>query len=75
MHHANVVLNVVAGLQEALQQDQVQTDNLMVVQAPVDHVANAVQNTQQQLSTQLQKIQAIMQAMKMKYPAAPHGTH
>ena len=47
MHHANMVSYVVAGLQEALQQYQFQTETLTVVQAPVDDVANAVQNTQQ----------------------------
>ena len=45
-----------------------------VVQAPVDHVANAVQNTQQQLATQLQKIQSMMQAMHTKITEVPHGT-
>ena len=49
MHHANMVCDVVAGIQEYLQQDQAQ----MVVQAPVDHVANVVQNTHHQLATQL----------------------
>ena len=44
MHHANMVHDVVAGLQEALEQDQVETETTTVVQTPVDHVANAVQN-------------------------------
>ena len=60
MHRANMVRDVVAGLQEALQQDQVQTETLTVVQGPVDHVANAVQNIQQQLATQLNQMQAMM---------------
>ena len=46
MHHANMVRNVVAGLQEALQQEQTQTETPTSVQVPVDHVANAVQSTQ-----------------------------
>ena len=52
MHHSNMVHDVVAGLQEDFQQDQAHTETQTVVQAPVDHVANAVQNTQQQLPTQ-----------------------
>ena len=45
MHHANMVRDVVAGLQEILQQEQVLTGNPTVVEAPIYHVANAVQNT------------------------------
>ena len=56
IYHANVVCDVVSGLQEALQQEQNQTETPTSVQAPVDHVSNAVQITQQQLATQLQKI-------------------
>ena len=55
MHHANMVCNDFAGLQEALQQEQNQTETLVTVQAPVDHVANAVKSTHKQLATQLQK--------------------
>ena len=65
MHHAIMVRNVVSGLHEALQQEQVKTETLAVVQAPVDHVANAVQNTQKQLAKELQQMQAIIQAMQM----------
>ena len=75
MHHANMVRNLVAGLQEVLQQEQVPMDNPAVIEEPVDHVANAVQNTQQQLATQLQKMQAIMQAMHMQYAAGPQNAH
>ena len=39
----------------------------MSVQAPVDHVANAVQNNQQQFATQLQKMQLMMQTIQMHY--------
>ena len=63
MHHTRMVCNFVTGLQEALQQDQVQTETPTVVQAPVDHVANAVQNIQKQLATQLHQMQAMMTAM------------
>ena len=63
MHHANMVHNVVSGLKEALKHDQAQTETQAVVQVPVDHVANAVQNTQQQWATQLQQMQSMMQAM------------
>ena len=44
------------------------------MQAPLDHVANAVQNTQKQMATQLYKIQSMMQAMQIQYAAVPHGT-
>ena len=60
-----MVINVVTGIQEALQKYQVQTDTLTVVQAPLDHVGNAAQNTQKQLATQLHKIQAMLQEMQM----------
>ena len=73
MHHSNMVHNVVAGLHEAFQQYQFQTKTPTATKAPVDHVANAVQNTHPQLATQLQQIQAIMQAMQMQYAAVPHG--
>ena len=46
MYHANMVRNVFAGLQEALHQEQVQMETLKVVEEPVYHVENAVQNTQ-----------------------------
>ena len=72
--HVNMVRDVVAGLQEALQQEQTQTETPASVQAPVDHVANKVQSTQQQLATQLQKIQSMMQTMQMHYNTVPHGT-
>ena len=58
-----MVLYVFVGLQEALQQDQVNTETPRVVQKHVNHVANAVQSTQKQLATQLQKMQVMMQAM------------
>ena len=74
MYHANIVRDFVAGLQESLQQYQVHTETPTVMQAPVDHVANAVQNTLKQLSTQLQQMQAMMQAMQMQYATAPRGT-
>ena len=63
MHHADMVCDVVAGIQEALQQEKVQTDTLTVVLTPVDHGDNAVQNTQKQLVTQLQKMKLMMQEM------------
>ena len=46
MHHANMVRGVVSGLQEAFQQYQAQTDTPTNMQEPLDHMANAVQNTQ-----------------------------
>ena len=47
MHHAKMVRDIVAGLQEDLQQDQSHTETPTSIQAPVDYVVNAVQNTQQ----------------------------
>ena len=64
----------VAGLQEAFQQVQYYTETSAVVQAPVDHVANAVQNTQQHLATQMQQMQAMMQDIQIQYATAPPGT-
>ena len=61
-----MVHDVVAGLQEALQQDQSQTETPAVVQAPVDHVSNEVQKNQQQFAAQLKKMQAMIQSMQMQ---------
>ena len=69
-----MVRDVVAGLQEALQQEQTQTETPTGVQAPVYHVANAVQSTQKQLATQLHKMKEMMQTIQMHYNAVPHGT-
>ena len=51
MHHTFMVRNVFAGLKRASQQDQSQTETPTVMQAPVDHVEDMVQNNQQQLVT------------------------
>ena len=45
IHHANMIRDVVAWIQEALQQEQIQTETPTSVQAPVDHVDNALQST------------------------------
>ena len=74
MHHANMVIDVVAGLQKALQQDKYQRETLSVMQVYVNHVSNAVKNTQQQLATQLQKMQSMMHALQTQFTAVPHGT-
>ena len=74
MHNANMVRDFVAGIQEALQQEHTQTETLTSMQALVDHVANAVQSTQQQLSTQMQQIQSMVQTMQMHYNSVPHST-
>ena len=73
-NHANMVRDVIAGIQKALQKYQAHTETPTVVQAPVDHVSNTVQNTQQQLATQIQKIQSMMQDMQMQITKVPHGT-
>ena len=46
MHHANMMRDIIAGIEEDLQQEQSQTDTPTVVPALVDHVANTAQNTQ-----------------------------
>ena len=60
MHNANMVQDEVAGLQEVLYQEQFPTDNPKVIEEPFNHVSDAVQNTQQQLATQLQQMQEMM---------------
>ena len=70
MYHANMVHNVVAGIKESLQQEQVKTETMTVVQGPLYHVTNTVQNAQKNLATQLQQMKAMMQAMQMQYAAA-----
>ena len=75
MHHANMVRNMVAELQKALQQEQSPTENATTIPERVDHVPNAVQSTQKNLATQLQQTQAIIQTMQMKYSAAPQHAH
>ena len=65
IHHTNIVCEVVAGLQEVLQQEKVTIEHLTVVESPIDYVDNAVKKTQQQLATQLQQIQAMIQATQM----------
>ena len=71
MHHVNMVSDVVAVLQEILQQERSLTNNATTVMEPVYHVENSVQSTQQQLATQLHQ----MQAMQMQYAAVPHHFH
>ena len=75
MHHTNMVRNVVAGIQEVLKQEQSQTENRMVIAEPVDHVANVVQSTQQQLATQFQEIQVMMQTTQVQYSTSTQHTH
>ena len=60
MHHTNMVRDVVAGLQEVLQQKRAPTENVTTVLEPVYHVANAVQSAQQQLAAQLRQMKEIM---------------
>ena len=75
MHHVNMVRNVVAGMQEDLQQENFPTDNLTTMSEPIDNVANAVQSIQKQLAIQLQQMMATLQNMQMQYAAAPQHTH
>ena len=55
--------DVVAGLQKALQQEQTPAETAETVPEPIEHVEIAAQNAHQQLATQLQQMQEIMQAM------------
>ena len=73
MYHANMVRDVVAGLQEVLHQEQVPMENPALIEEPVDHVANQVQKTQKQLATQLQQTQEMIQEMQIQYAAGPHN--
>ena len=41
MHHANMLHDVVEGLQDFLQQEQVLKYNMTAIEETVDHVANA----------------------------------
>ena len=70
-----MVRNVVAGMQEDLQQENFPTDNLTTMSEPIDNVANAVQSIQKQLAIQLQQMMATLQNMQMQYAAAPQHTH
>ena len=75
MYHLNIVRDVITGLQEVLQQEKSPMENLAVIEEPANHVANAVQNIQKQLDTQLQKTQAMIQEMQMQYAAGPQNAH
>ena len=63
MHHTNIMCDVVEGLQEVLQEKQAPIKNSVTMHEKKEHVTNKVQDTQQQLAAQLQKMQIIMQAM------------
>ena len=71
MHHANMVCDVVAGLQEVLQKDQAPIDTPATVTEPHKHVAKAVQSMQQKLTAKLHKMQTVNKAMQLQYSAAP----
>ena len=62
-------------MQEALQQEQDPPENDTTVPEHIDHVANTVQSTQQQLATQLQQMQEMMQAMQIQSSAAQQHAH
>ena len=75
MHYANMVRDVVAGLQEVLKQEPVPVEASAVIQdTQVTHVVNAVQENQYHIDAQLQKMQSMMQAMKIQY-AEPQPTY
>ena len=75
MHHAKMVCDVAVGLQETLQHEQSQTENATTILEPIYLMENTVQNTQQNLSTQLHHMQAMMQAVQIQYAAAPQHDH
>ena len=54
MQHENMVRYVVTGLWEVLQQEKTPIKTPETILGPNDHIENVVQNTQQQLTAQLQ---------------------
>ena len=71
MYHANMVRDVVPGLQEVMQQEQAPTDTPETISVPNEHVENKAQNTQQKLAEKLKLMQTMMQDMQLQYAAAP----
>ena len=66
IHHANMVHNVVAGLQDALQKKTAPVKAPAVMLEPqVHHVENSVQDNQPKIAAQLQQIQIMMQEMQL----------
>ena len=75
MHHTGMVREVVAGLQELLQQEKSPTETPNNISEPNKHVANALQSTQQLMEAQLHQMQTTMQAIQLQYAAALHMIH
>ena len=76
MHHTNMVCDVVAGLQEVLQQEPGPVGAPISIQEPqVAHVETKFHDNQQQLSDHMQHMQAMMQEIQLQYAAAPHPTY
>ena len=70
-----MVCDVVAGIQEFLQQEQAPTKTPGTISEPNEHVENAVKITQHQVAAQLQNMQKMMQDIQLQYSAAPQLTH
>ena len=75
MHHVNMIRDVVAGMQEFLQQEQYPDNTPENISGPNKHVANKVQITQHQLAAQLHQMHTMIQAMHLQYADAPHPNH
>ena len=75
MNHAAMVRNVVAGLQELLQQDKSLIETTATASITHEHVANMVQSSRQQLAAQLQHIYTMIQDMQLQYATAQQPTH
>ena len=63
MHHANMVCDVVVGIQKVFQREQSPIETPMTVTEPHKHLENAVQSTHQQLEEKLKHKQTMIQAM------------
>ena len=74
MNHAAMVRNVVAGLQELLQQDKSLIETTATASITHEHVANMVQSSRQQLAAQLQHMRTMIQVMKLQYDVLPQPT-
>ena len=66
VNHANVVPDVVTGLQEVLQQDQHPTKIPKTILEPNNHVANTVQSTHQNLAAQLYQMHTMIPAIQLQ---------
>ena len=74
MHYVNRVRDVAEKLQEVLHQEQSPIKTPVTVQEPQEHVANALQDTQNKIADQLQQMQTMIQALQLQYYAGQNPT-